>query len=455
MTAPDITHPEADFRAVLDGLGELEVNQQAKELGAQFHLTPGQVLKFWGQQQKVKNGNDSEPKVAGRPIGELLKPAEPWPEPVDAGDWLEECERELRRYLAMPKGAHRAVAAWCFYTHVSDRFGYSPYIIATSPAPECGKTTVLRACHRLAALPLFTGSMTTATLFRVMDEHHPVMLCDEQDGRMERNEELRLLFNEGFQKGSHVIRCIGDDNEARGFNCFGPKALACIGELPATVTSRSIVLRLERNRQSLAVLAPLDHPEALTRLRRQAARWAQDHGGELREVPEVPGFDGRLLDKWGPLLAVAEAAGSDWLERVAQAAQALQSDEGEQPEHLTLLADLGHFLLGIGRTPENPGSLVLTDTLLGGLKQMTESPWADEGKEGITAHRLADMLRPFGIRSKQQTDGDRLRGYEPGPILRAFETYIPNEESFGPPSETVPTVPGNGPNGSNALQGTP
>ena len=35
-------------------------------------------------------------KLAGRPIVEILKPVEPWPDPVDGAAWLEECEAELR-----------------------------------------------------------------------------------------------------------------------------------------------------------------------------------------------------------------------------------------------------------------------------------------------------------------------------------------------------------------------
>jgi hypothetical protein len=355
----------------------------------------------------------------------------------------------------MPEGAHLAVAAWCLYTHVSDRFGYAPYIIATSPAPECGKTTVLRVCHRLASLPLFTGSMTTATLFRIVDEHHPVMLCDEQDGRMERNEELRLLFNEGFQKGSRVYRCIGDDNEPRGFDCFGPKALASISELPSTVTSRSIVLRLERTRQSLAVLAPLDYPEALTRLRRQAARWAQDHAAELGPVPEVPGFDGRLLDKWGPLMAVAEAAGGDWLGRIAQAAQALHFDSSEQPEHLVLMADVGQILAGLGWP-----AFIATENLLRQLNALPEAPWSEHGKEGLTGHKLARLLRQFHVKpndhAESQNGGERRRGYPTAGIRRAWEVYVLNVNSPDPPAEsvqTVQTVQGAQPHTSHDLHG--
>lgn len=415
---------EVDLREQLRQFSELEVRQQAKALAARLGVPRGDVLALWRQEHKkstaAASGN-GEKSIAGRAIGELLRPADPWPDPVDGATWLEEATHELRRYLAMPDGAHVALAAWTLYTHVYIRFGYAPYLIFTSPAPECGKTTGLRLCSRLASLPLFTGSMTTATLFRIVDEHHPVLLCDEQDGRLERNEELRLLFNEGFQKGSFVLRCCGDDLEPRGFDCFGPKAIASIGSLPKTVESRSLVIPMERSRTPLAELGPLDQPEALDRLRRQAARWALDDGEQLGAIPVVPGFDARLRDKAGPLLAVAASAGSGWLGRVATAVQAIASGEGEDAEHLVLLADVGGFVAGCGWP-----TFIPTESILRALNAMPDAPWSELGKTGITGHKLGALLRHFHLRPEDEAvrnGAERRRGYRTAPIRRAWETY--------------------------------
>jgi hypothetical protein len=329
----------------------------------------------------------------------------------------------------MPEGAHVAIAAWNLYTHAFDRFGYAPYVVFSSPAPECGKTTALRACHHLARLPLFTGSMTTATLFRVVDEHRPTLLCDEQDGRLERNEELRLLFNEGFQRGSYVLRCVGDESEPRAIDCFGPKALGCIGSLPKTVESRSILITMERSRAPLAKFDPLDRPEALARLQRQAARWALDHGEKLGKVPCVPGFDSRLRDKWGPLLAVAEAAGGEWLAKVARAAQALAGEGGDEAEHLILLADAGRVLASLGWP-----RFIATASLLRHLNALPEAPWSASSRDGLTGHRLGALLRPFRIRPEDEAvrDGEeRRRGYRTDAIRHAWETYIPATDDTG------------------------
>jgi len=406
---------------------------KAKELGVRLSVLDAEVAK----KRPARPGGAGE-NLAGRPIGDILKPAEPWPDPVDGAAWLEEVASEARRYLAMPKGAHEIVSAWNFYTHAKARFGFAPYLVYKSPAPECGKTKALRFGSHLADLPLFVGSMTTATLFRIVDEHGPTLLCDEQDGRLERNEEMRLLFNEGFQRGSYVLRCAGEDSEPRAFNCFGPKSLACIGSLPATIESRSLIVLMERSREPLEELDPLAQPEALVRLRRQAARWVQDHAEQLGAIPEIPGFAARLRDKAGPLLAIAEAAGGDWLARIASAVKALAAGDAEDAEHLLCLADVGRFLAGCGWP-----SFVKTESILRALNAMPDAPWSEMGKSGLSGHKLAALLRHFHIGPEDQSqrgDGEgRQRGYRTAQIRRAFGIYAAG--AAGTRVRDVPDVP--------------
>ena len=423
MSGSDLPHSEGDLRCLLGGLGEMEVRQQADAIAEKFDLKRADVMALWKQEQKAVAAEPSR-KLAGRPISELLRAAEPWPEEVDGEQWLEECLTEIRRYVAMPEGAHVSVAVWNLYTHVWEKYGYAPYLVATSPAPECGKSTVLRLCKLLSSLPYSTGSMTTATLFRVVDEHHPILLLDEQDGRLERNEEMRLLLNEGFQRGSWVTRCAGDDAEPRGFDCFGPKALASIGKLPSTILSRSIVIQMERSHASLSRLQPDGKPEALHRLRRQAVRWAADHVEDLGKVPEVPGLDGRLADKWGPLLAVAAAAGGTWIQRVAEAAMALHFDYTEEEDHLTLLGDVERVLDSLGWP-----HFVSTERLLEGLNALPEAGWSEAGPrgDGLSAVGLAKLMKRFQLRPRDQaleTGGARRRGYETARIRKACENYV-------------------------------
>ncbi len=436
--APPFSHAEADLRALLADMDEFAVRQQASAIGKRFDLTKADILAFWRQERSKASGRSGGgTQLAGTPIGSILKRVEPWPEPVDMGEWLSDCKTQLHRHLAMPDGAYVGLAAWNLYSHVYDRFGYAPYIVHVSPAPECGKTTALRAESQLVRLPLSTGALTSATLFRVVDEHRPTLLCDEQDGRLERNPEMHRLFNEGFHRGGFVLRCVGDDNEPRAFQVFGPKALASIGTLPNTIVSRSIVIQMERSQEPLEELGPNDKPEALARLQRQAARWAQDVGA--LQIPSLKGFSRRLRDKWGPLLAVGQAAGPKLVERLAKVARDLETAGTEEHLHLELLEDVGRILAGFGWPLE-----FASESLVRQLNNLEDARWRDERRgDGISPHKVRSLLGHFGIKPEPRAlrvGSEEKRGYKTAPIRRAYRIYVEPDTSDG--SDTSEGCPG-------------
>ena len=53
---------------------------------------------------------------------------------------------------------------------------------------------------------LKTENLSTATMFRVVDGYQPVLLIDEFDTFLKRNEELRGALNAGHAKGGRHLR---------------------------------------------------------------------------------------------------------------------------------------------------------------------------------------------------------------------------------------------------------
>ncbi len=95
------------------------------------------------------------------------------------------------------------------------------------------------------------------------------------------------------------------------FDVFGAKAIAGIGDPPATVADRSIPIRMRRR-------AP-DEPVARFRYRRAQAEAKRikppdwDAVTLVTDVTDVPeGLSDRAMDTWEPLLSIADAAGGDW-----------------------------------------------------------------------------------------------------------------------------------------------
>jgi hypothetical protein len=74
---------------------------------------------------------------------------------------------------------------------------------------------------------------------------------------------------------------------------------------------------------------------------------------------------------------------------------------------------------------------VHTETLLHRLKDVEESPWADE-KYPLTANRLARMLRPFEVESRDVRIGETVKkGYVYGALKTVFGLYLPDLSATG------------------------
>src|SRR4051812_10142388 len=101
------------------------------------------------------------------------------------------------------------------------------------------------------------------------------------DTFIEANEALRGILNSGHtREAAKIIRCEGDDHEAKQFSTWAAMVFAHIGSIPDTLEDRSIRLpmrrkltseRLESLRQTGSAAGAL-HEEFDT-LRRLIARW--------------------------------------------------------------------------------------------------------------------------------------------------------------------------------------
>jgi hypothetical protein len=109
-----------------------------------------------------------------------------------------------------------------------------------------------------------------------------------------------------------VLRVVGESLEPRAFSVYGACAIALIGQLPGTLTDRSIGIDLKR-RLAAEPVEPFraDRTDHLDVLARQAARWVQDNAEAVRNAdPEMPdGVFNRRADNLRPILAI-EAGGT-------------------------------------------------------------------------------------------------------------------------------------------------
>jgi putative DNA primase/helicase len=294
-----------------------------------------------------------------------------------------------------------------------------------------------------AANSLSAANITTAALFRAIEQWRPTMLIDEADTFLRENEELRGVLNAGYRRATaYVVRNVpvGDSWEPRKFWVWGPVAIALIGNLPSTLADRSIHIRLRRKatRETIERLR-LDRIGDLTEgLQRRCLRWAHDHLAQLRDAdPSVPEtLNDRAADNWRPLCAIAEIAEGEWPQRVRKAIAALAGTEmDDDAMGVMLLADIRQIFEADG------SEKIFSETLVKALHALEERPWSEWGQQRkpMSKTQLAGLLRPFEIRSKDVRLGEeKAKGYTKDDFADAWERYLSPLPGFSAPHNETP-----------------
>src|SRR5439155_15749751 len=80
-------------------------------------------------------------------------------------------------------------------------FDLSPYLAIVSPVMRCGKSTLLRWLLQVVRRPLRTMNISSASLFRTIEDHRPTLLVDEVDRYLnDRSSEVIGMLNAGHER---------------------------------------------------------------------------------------------------------------------------------------------------------------------------------------------------------------------------------------------------------------
>jgi hypothetical protein len=359
-----------------------------------------------------------------------LRELEPWPEQVDGAVLLNDLSGTFSRHLALLDGAADVMALWVMFTHGFDAAKVSPRLGLLSPLPECGKTTALSLLGRLVPRPVLASNMSPAVVFRAIEEYGPTLLMDEADTYLEQNDEFRGILNSGHTPDTaNVWRCSGQDHEPKSFTTWAPMAIAKIGTLPDTLTTRSIIIPMRRKRPDEYVekFDTARHRHSVDELARKAARWAKENLETLGQAkPEMPEeLRNRAADNWTPLLAIADTAGGDWPERGRLVAVMSCGGVAEATLQEQLLADIQDVFL------QCQLDRISSNQLCGKLGCLEGRPWGRMENGCIIApSRLASLLRPFGIKPHSIRIGQSTpKGYELKDFEDAFARYLPEKRN--------------------------
>ncbi len=368
-------------------------------------------------------------------------PADPWvPDPLAGAELLDDVAAFLSRFVAFPSDAARvAVALWAAHTHLIDEFESTGRLALLSPEPGSGKTRTLEVLALLCYAPMPMVNANPAPVFRRLHQGPRTLLLDECDAifgsRLSTDDpraDLRALLNEGHRRGATVDRCVGPKHEVQEFPVFAACALAGLGDLPDTLMSRSVIVRMRRR-------APGEHVEPFRRrlhadlgeqLHVTLAEWANEVRADIAGAwPDMPdGIVDRPADVWEPLLAVADVAGGHWPETARAACIELckVAESREASLGVRLLADLRDVFSNAG----NP-EVMSTESILDELHKLDEAPWADLRGRPLDARGLARRIRLYEVTStKVKVEARALQGYRREHLWDAWSRYLPAPTSI-------------------------
>ena len=238
----------------------------------------------------------------------------PLPNTSESELWTE-VKAFIYEHLFLPdENLYDVLTAWIFSSWIPEVWSVVPYVFFYGPVSS-GKTRGLEVLHRLSYRAILSSNISSAALFRACEAWKPTLILDETEiyNRQEKSEVIGLL-NSGYRRGQFAIRVkITERGELlECFDVFGFKALAGTEGLAKTLESRSIMIRMLKNRRRVQLHINEKKAEEL-RAKLLSWRFKVLTSGELCEVCEgfskrigQLNFDsGRLEELFQCLLAVA------------------------------------------------------------------------------------------------------------------------------------------------------
>jgi len=375
--------------------------------------------------RKNKTEDDSETLIFDK--------IEHWQEPVEGQALFDDVQRFVERYVALPVGASVVLTAWVIASWVHKIFDAFPLLALTSPEKQCGKTRCQEVIECLVQRPVRTANLSEAVLFRMIERYNPTLMIDEAQvlsrPNSERGQALHDLLCSANRRGAKVFRCVGARrDEIKGFSVCCPIVISAIGSIGEVLEDRCIVIRMQRRKPNETIERFLQSRamEESEFLRSRTLRWARDNEETIQSAYEstqpLHFVSDRAAEHWLSLQAVISVACSNRLNDLAEAAKALQGIESsEESTGVKLLRDIKKIFES-NDWPEAIPSGELVKKLL----EIPDTGWSELGTKGLTPHRLAGILRPYGVHSENSTTSNRqsVRGYWLKQLKPVFDRYL-------------------------------
>jgi hypothetical protein len=286
------------------------------------------------------------------------------------------------------------LAHWALGTYLYMAFPIYGYIWLTSHKGQSGKSRVLELISAVSfRCPGITMSVTPATVFRSVDQEGYTLVVDEfEKARDDAKAALIEIFNAGFNISAKVPRCNNNDSyKVEWFRAYCPKVFAGLSDVPDTLATRSMQLRMfpKSAKDRVQEFSLLTSMADCQPLRDDMAIWALDYARACAALVKhlaVPAcLDDRAKDFMTPLYTISQVANTD-------------------------RTQLDQFSEQIGRVrrgeaDESPATIVLT---------VLRDWFPKDGSTSARIHcdRLGALLTAAGHYTDEKVAGKWLRSFE-------------------------------------------
>jgi len=208
--------------------------------------------------------------------------------------------------------------------------------------------------------------VSAAALYRGIEKFHPTTFLDETEiySVAEKSEIIGLL-NSGYRKGQYAWRVKNTEQgaEIEFFDVFGFKALAGTEKMKDTLESRSIVIRMMKNRRAIPL--HIDEKEALD-LRNKLLNWRFRKLSDICDISDISdiflehspiGSSNQRIDELFECLFLVANKGKENILKYAQKLDA----EWQSREETSIEAEILGFMLECECSVEN--NVLLTKTI--------------------------------------------------------------------------------------------
>jgi hypothetical protein len=166
-------------------------------------------------------------------------------QPVTPEEVFTEVNERFKFYIEWPEEViHDFLTLWVIGTYFHPLFNSYPYVYVGG-IKRSGKTKVLTVAAQMSFNSIFSGNMSTASLYRLIQNNRCSLFIDETEklSNPERMQDFRNILLSGYKKGEKAYR-IGKTAKDRlipeAFEVYGPKMLANIGGLEDVLSDRCI-----------------------------------------------------------------------------------------------------------------------------------------------------------------------------------------------------------------------